>query len=63
MNTQKRMQRLVAAGWTQQQIADAVGITQATVSRILSGKFQHPNEEIVLATARVYAEHTLGDAA
>ena len=57
------MRRLIAAGWSQQRIAAAVDCRQATVSRIVSGKLSNPSERIVLATARVYADATLGDAA
>lgn len=35
------------SGWSQEQIADATGVTQSTISRILSGQHKDPRYSVV----------------
>ena len=53
MNTSQKLKQLVLAGHTQSSIAAKAGVSQATISRILSGK-QTPLEPLVIAIDRVF---------
>ena len=46
--------RLAAAGMTQQELADRVGVTRQTIISIERGKYR-PSIELALALARVFA--------
>lgn len=50
-NTQARahIERLVARGWSQAQIAEAAGLTGATVSEVLSGRYSTVRRETAAA--------------
>lgn len=38
---------LIRAGWSQEAIASSIGVTQPTVSRILSGRHKDPRYSVV----------------
>ncbi len=44
---------LVRAGWKQERIAHASGLTQASISRIRSGKHKDPRHSAVAALQRL----------
>lgn len=47
------VQDLLATGWTEQQLAAAVGITQASINRIKRGK-QSPGGALALALLELH---------
>lgn len=47
---------LMRAGWPQAQIAEHIGASQATVSRILSGKHKNPRYHVVDRLRRLVEE-------
>lgn len=50
---------LIRAGWTQDQIADAVDVSQPTVCRIYSGRHKDPRYSVVEKLRRLVLD--LGD--
>lgn len=47
---------LMKAGWPQAKIADYIGVSQATISRILSGKHKNPRYHVVDRLRRLVEE-------
>lgn len=54
--TQRRLRSLQAAGWTQYQLADALGVTQSWVSSVVIGQ-QYVIREAAENTAALYTAH------
>jgi transcriptional regulator with XRE-family HTH domain len=46
-NPEQLIRTLLRAGWSQESIADSIGATQPTVSRILSGVHKDPRYSVV----------------
>jgi len=47
---------LLRAGWSQEDIASAIGATQPTVSRILSGRHKDPRYRVVEALRHLVSQ-------
>lgn len=47
MDPVETIQRLRGLGWTQEQIAEEIGATQARISRLVNGKVKKPDYKMV----------------
>lgn len=56
MTPSKLITNLMKAGWPQAKIAEHIGVSQATVSRILSGKHKNPRYHVVDRLRRLVEE-------
>lgn len=56
--TRAHLERLIARGWTQDQIAAAAGLNQATVSVVLSGRFPMVQRRTATAVLDVRLDQT-----
>lgn len=57
MNIQQALEELISAGFSQRKIGDAVGTSQPTIHRLLTGQTQRIDYELGLSILKLYAEH------
>lgn len=56
MDLSKAVSEIMATGLTQQQVAEKIGITQATISRILTKEITNPSYKTANAILRFHSE-------